>query len=147
MTIERGEPARCAIARERLDQARTDIKEINQKLEKFATGMLEKMKGDTQLAARVQQNRDLVQFLDIMFVRGESGSPSIKAEVENLRREVDQLRSSLRETETTLATIEREDAAVEAARISAKSSDWKATAVLIGVALTSIASLLVAILK
>jgi chromosome segregation ATPase len=148
MTMEkRGEPARCVIARERLEAVRQDIREINQRLDKFATGMLEKMKGDTQLAARVQQNKDLVQALDTMVVRGEAGSSSIKAEVENLRREVDLLSTSLRETETALATIEREDAAVEAARISAKSADWKATAVLIGVALTAIASLLVAILK
>jgi hypothetical protein len=155
---DRNEPARCTIVHERLELLREESREINQRLDKFATGMLEKMKGDTQLAFRVEQMQALVISLDELLVRGSVGRSALKAEIENLRREMDHVQGVInqiatsftemkRETEASFVEVRRDDAAVEVAYITAKSSNWKNTAMLLGLAITSLAGLIVSILK
>jgi conjugal transfer/entry exclusion protein len=130
-----------------MDALREDVREINQRLDRFAQGMLEKMKGDTQLAAQVGLNKELLSSLDEVVVRGTTGSSSIKSEVENLRKEVDHLSEVHGELKQTVDGIRREDAALQVARITSQSANWKATAVLIGTFLTALAGLIIAIWK
>lgn len=141
------EKMQYALAMERISILREDIKEINQRLDKFASGMLGKMKGDTELALRLQRNTELVHELDGFLVRGLQGSTPIKAEVENLRREVNQVFAILGKLEATLAEFKHDSASVAVAKITASSSNWKTTAVIISTALTAIASLVLALLK
>jgi len=123
-----------------------DVRGINQRLDKFASGMLEKMKGDTQLAARVDHHHELLLFLDEVLIRGTSNSSSIKAVVENLRQEVGQLSDFYRQLDSFVSDLKRERVAIDVARIHATSSNWKTIAILLGTFLTALASLFVALL-
>lgn len=141
-----------AVVHTRLDGYDRELQRVSQRLDKYSSGELEKLKASSELATRFEQLQLLVGYLDDLLVRGNANNPSMKSVVEALSNDVAEVKEGVKEVRTTLTELKKElekkaqaEATIHAAELSHRSQNWKTTAILIASLVGSITALLVAI--
>lgn len=150
---------------ERLNATRDRVADFDRRLDAIAQGAMEKLRGDVELATRVNAISKMVESLDSLVVRGSVKGPSLKSviesllgEVEDLERNLEALRADLvsetqsfrNEMQGVRASIQKsseDSAAMVRAQMEKSSLNWKTTATIITSALASITAIILALLS
>lgn len=157
------------IAREKIDGIRERIQSMEQKLNEYTKAFSEKMKGDIQLASKIEHVEKLVTELEFILIRGNDNTKPVKSLVERitycmeeaklkhsedvidirehitgLKKKNDELVADL---EKQVSAIRQDNVQLRVAELEAKSRNLKLFLLMISTIVTSVVAFVAALIK
>lgn len=132
------------VARERVRALEAEVRQVNARVDNLAQGAIEKVKGDTKLATRVEQLQNLIENLDQIVVRGMGSDPSMRAEMSSLRQDLNSLKVEFNKYKQEILTSDAHKTTLRVAEIESKDRRWSSNLSLVASVIAAIVAIIAA---
>lgn len=125
------------IARERVEALKQELRQVSARVDSLAMGAIEKVKGDTKLATKVEQLQGIIESLDQIVVRGLGDHPSLRAQVASVRSQISDIREDLESVRKGIQKEQQKDTDLQVAKMNTVTKKWVAILTFIASVITA----------